>query len=173
MSSGKSGKPLTDFGGLYLPSERIPAAKPIVEDSSESLWAEFNKVSAQQEGKFAPTEVVSLEETARMELAQPAARRAQAPIEIGDVLIEARRGNRVCPKSPQWQQLHELLQQLGQGAPGLTPPTATSAWAITSAMAKRACFREQLEWADRVGCLPQAYAFIKALPQAHWHFVGD
>ena len=31
MSSGKSGKPLTDFGGLYLPSERIPAAKPIVE----------------------------------------------------------------------------------------------------------------------------------------------
>jgi hypothetical protein len=101
MSSGKSGKPLTDFGGLYLPSERIPAAKPIVEDSSESLWAEFNKVSAQQEGKFAPTEVVSLEETARMELAQPAARRAQAPIEIGDVLIEARRGNRVCPKSPQ------------------------------------------------------------------------
>lgn len=175
MSSGKTGKPLTDFGKLYLPDERLPAAKP-VEEAGDSAWALFNDIAAKQEEGYAPTEAAPLHMRpgGKPNLPAPQARpTSKSRVTIEAVLLESRVGNRVCPKPEQWQAFHDVLRLSNSSAPGLIPPVDATKWAMTSALEKRACFRAQIEWADVNGCLPMAFAFIRSLPQEHWQFVSS
>lgn len=94
-----------------------------------------------------------------------------APIEVTlyDVMAEVRKDNRVCPLPTRWLEFYRVLERSGSTAPLPSPPLVGSAWAATPSSAKRMCFHEQLEWADKHGCLQPAHAFLQALTPAEWH----
>ena len=95
--------------------------------------------------------------------------------ELDDVLLEARRNNRVCPQPPRWLDLFDLLQRKAAGTPLRlpAPPLTGKAWTGTRPLAKRMCFREQLEWAAANNCLGIAFDFLKTLPDTDWHYMGE
>lgn len=97
---------------------------------------------------------------------------APAAVTLEDLLNEARRHNRVCPQPTRWLEFYRLIEQLGGGGRLPAPPLTGSAWAATPAIAKRMCFREQLEWAAAHNCLNAAYQYLKGLPEADWHYMG-
>lgn len=108
--------------------------------------------------------------------ARPAAERfaglSLAPLEatLYDVQSFARKDNRVCPQPSRWLAFYRVLQDAaGRNAALPAQPLVGSAWAITPALAKRMAFQEQLEWADRNGCLQPAYEYLQALRDADWY----
>jgi len=48
-------------------------------------------------------------------------------------------------------------------------PLVGSAWASTPPLAKRMCFEQQLEWADRNKALQPAFEFLKELRESDWY----
>ncbi len=152
------------------------AAPSAVETFSETVWNEFNQLqaapSAESNG-FAPTVpggLASLPDTV------PAA--ARVPVSAftaHEAMVEARRFNRICPQPAQWQQLYDMLpgkvQQGRSWQPA--PPIVGPAWAATPPMAKRMCLRDHFEWAEHHGVLDEVMRFIKSLPEAQWHHMGD
>ena len=68
-------------------------------------------------------------------------------ITVEVVLIEARKGNRVCPQPAQWQQLYEMLPNRQRKGAGWEPalPLILAAWHETPAPLKMLRLREQ-EW---------------------------
>lgn len=165
-----------------------PDAPDASERDSASAWAEFSELSepsgfqATQPmsipmplpdgdrryavtvpgGLLKPTEPAPLEPTVRH-------------VSIEQAMAEARRNNRVCPQPQAWQQLYQMLPGKKQMSRGWEPqaPLTGSAWNVTSAMAKRMCLRDHLEWAASKSCLDEIYAFLKALPEESWHHTGD
>ena len=95
---------------------------------------------------------------------------APAEVTLYEALAEIRKDNRVCPLPTRWLEFYRLLQESGDGTPLPPQPLTGSAWAATPSLAKRMCFREQVEWADRHRCLRQAYEFIESLPDNDWHY---
>ena len=97
-----------------------------------------------------------------------------APIQVTlyEALAEIRKDNRISPLPTRWLEFYRLLQQAGDGSPLPAEPLTGSAWAATPPLAKRMCFREQVEWADAHGCLAQAVAFLKSLPEADWNYIS-
>jgi hypothetical protein len=89
---------------------------------------------------------------------------------IDDVMLEARRGNRVCPRELPWQQLHAILKEASSDAPG---PLVGSEYRRAAPLVKRLRVREQVEWAAHRGLLGEVYAFLSALPEAEWIHMGD
>jgi hypothetical protein len=96
-----------------------------------------------------------------------------APVETSlyEVMSAVSKDNSVCPQPTRWLELYRILQDAGRGKTLPTPPLTGSAWAATPALAKRMCLREQLEWADRNGCLQPVFTFIQGLPDTDWHYV--
>jgi hypothetical protein len=96
-----------------------------------------------------------------------------APVEttLYEVMSAVGKDNRVCPQPTRWLELYRILQISGHSQTLPTPPLTGSAWAATPALAKRMALREQLEWADRNGCLQPVFEFIQALPDTDWHYV--
>ena len=171
---------LTDFA--LFPGER-PAAAEAVEVNSATAWAEFEQLQALQNGHVPfqePTVPAPLPEGAA------AGDGATAPfavtpggspaITIEQALVEVRRFNRVCPQPEPWQRLYELLLSVA-GSDGTRqpppPPLTGRAWQGTSAMPKRICLRDQLEWAAPFGALPQVMQYLMSLQEAQWHHMGD
>jgi hypothetical protein len=97
-----------------------------------------------------------------------------APLEVTlyEALAEIRKDSRVSPQPTRWLEFYRLLQEEGDGAPMPPEPLTGSAWASTPSLAKRMCFREQIEWADAHGCLTPAVAFLKALPDTDWNYLS-
>jgi hypothetical protein len=132
------------------------------------------RVPPGEEGLYAETQPLPL-----MPLAAPApAPRAfsdglsLAPIEatLYEVLGVARKDNRVCPQPSRWLEFYRVLQDaVGLGRPLPAQPLVGSAWASTPPLAKRMAFHEQLEWADKNGCLQPAYEYLKSLRDADWY----
>jgi len=179
---------LTDFA--LFPGER-PAAAEAVEVNSATAWAEFEQLQALQDGHVPfqePTIPGPLPQGA-FTTTEPGATPgsgASAPftgapggapsMTLEKALIEVRRFNRVCPKPEHWQRLYELLlsaaaEDSSRSQP--PPPLTGRAWEGTSAMPKRICLRDQLEWAAPYGALPQIMAFLMSLPETQWHHMGD
>lgn len=145
---------------------------------SKSLW---DKAKA----KFSEPEMASTlpmippgEEHAYAETApQPLARVAPAAAATGprntltDLMAEIRKDNRVCPQPHRWTEFYKLLQDLSDGAPLPSPPLVGAAWSSTPSLAKRMCFREQVEWAAANNCIIAAYTFLKVLPESDWHYM--
>jgi hypothetical protein len=97
-----------------------------------------------------------------------------APVEVTlyEALAEIRKDNRVSPQPTRWLEFYRLLEQAGDGSPLPPEPLTGSAWASTPSLAKRMCFREQVEWADAHGCLAPAFKFLKDLPDTDWNYMS-
>lgn len=93
-------------------------------------------------------------------------------VSLYEALAEIRRNNRVCPLPTRWLEFYRVLQESAPGRKLPAPPLSGSAWAATPSLAKRACLRQQLEWADANGCLQPAYEFIKSVSDSDWHYMG-
>lgn len=178
-------------GDTYIPGDAIPAPD-VVEMEGDSAWAMWNDAHAAQEARFADTEPASLADTAAAAdprfaatvpgalnpdhpAVRPAAGRQQATASswasLEEAMVEARKNNRVCPVPARWQELYQLLPGKKNNQP--TPPLLGAAWAMTPSISKRMCLREHLEWAQAQGGLDEVLSFLKRLPEAEWHHMGD
>jgi hypothetical protein len=94
-----------------------------------------------------------------------------APVEVTlyEALAEIRKDNRISPQPTRWLEFYRLLLQQGDGAALPPEPLTGSAWASTPSLAKRMCFREQVEWAGAHGCLAPAFEFLRSLPETDWN----
>ena len=107
----------------------------------------------------------------RLPSAPSAAQPAAEDLTVDDVLVEARRNNRVCPLPAIWQRLYAYLPNTG---PHLAKVPATHAeWSKVPPLQKRARLREHIEWAASQGVLRQGYEALKKLPENRWHHIGE
>src|SRR4051812_34690694 len=94
-----------------LPGDRATAPVPL-EDSSDQAWKEFLLL---QSGHS------SVADTMPSQLAaagRDGARASREPISVVITMLLARHGNRTCPVTPRWAELHALLPVMnGQSAP--------------------------------------------------------
>ena len=152
-------------------SGHVPAALPVaraevevVEKSSDTSWAMFQALQGQSERGFEKTRPTRL-------AAAPNSRPAAEEVTVDDVLVEARRNNRVCPLPAIWQRLYAYLPNTG---PHLAKVPATHAeWQQVPSLQKRARLREHIEWAAAQGVLRQVYEALRKLPEERWHHIGD
>lgn len=169
----------TEFSSIPQFSGDRPSVPAAVELDSATAWAEFERL---RDGKatepappgpatdpaFAPTEPAGLTPTP-----QPPRERPKPQLTVQEVMVEARRFNRVCPKPDAWQRLYELLPPDSRTQRAAPTPISGAAWQATSAMPKRMRLRDQVEWAEQHGGLQQVMDFLKSLPEAQWHHMGD
>jgi hypothetical protein len=167
----------------YLRDDPIP--KPdAVEKDTDTTWAEFSDLQAAENRRFADTAPASsimrdpddrgYAPTTPAPLQSLQARPAtpvMRELTVVEVMVEARKNNRVCPKPAKWQQLYEMLPDRQHSEPA--PPLVGAAWDDTPSIPKRMCFREHIEWAASHGCLQQVFSFMKALPETEWHHMGE
>ncbi len=167
-----------------------PIPKPdAVEMNTDTTWAEWSNLTAAQNRSFAATQ------PATRSMGGPTHERGYAPTEpaplqklearpatpvrreltVVEVMVEARRNNRVCPKPASWQQLFDMLPDKRRSGAGWepAPPLVGAAWKDTPSIPKRMVFREHIEWAASHGFLPQVFKFMKDLPESDWHHMGD
>ena len=167
----------------YLQGDPIPKPEA-VELDTDTTWAEFSDLQATEnrrfadtapasrtmrdpeEGGYAPTTPAPLQNLHAL----PAAP-VQRELTVVEVMVEARKNNRVCPKPAKWLQLYEMLPDKQRSEP--PPPLVDAAWNGTPSIPKRMCFREHIEWAASHQCLQQVYTFMKSLPESDWHHMGD
>jgi hypothetical protein len=94
---------------------------------------------------------------------------------LEDVLAEAQKNDRICPRPDKWNRLYRMLPKK-RGASGKREPALPlilAAWWGTSELQKIQRLREHIEWADAHGCLDKAYAFLRSLPEEEWHHFRD
>jgi hypothetical protein len=135
----------------------------VLEKDTETSWAAFQALNTAHEQGFKATEPATLHNL-------PPAPAAAIP-GVEDVMAEARRNNRVCPKPLVWQRLYEWLPHKGPKLPGV--PATRAEWEQLSALQKRSRLREHIEWAAFQGVLPKVHEALKALPEDRWHHMGD
>ncbi|HEY0824009.1 MAG TPA: hypothetical protein VGD76_09510 [Ramlibacter sp.] len=139
-------------------------AVDVVEKNTDTSWALFQALQGQQQHGFEKTRPTGLAAGGN----QPV---APEHVTVDDVLVEARRNNRVCPLPAIWQRLYAYLPNTG---PHLSKVPATHAeWAQVPALQKRARLREHIEWAASQGVLRQVYEALKKLPENRWHHIGE
>jgi hypothetical protein len=142
----------------------LRGAVDVVEKNTDTSWAMFQALQGQQERGFEKTRPTGL----------PGAPQQAPAIEhvtVDDVLVEARRNNRVCPLPAIWQRLYAYLPNAG---PHLSKVPATHAeWQQVPALQKRARLREHIEWAASQGVLRQVYEALRKLPENRWHHIGE
>lgn len=130
----------------------------VVETNSETAWQTFLQLNARQTAAFTETVPSTL---AHLQLG----------ITVDDVMVEARRFNRICPSEPNWSRLCSLLRD----AVGLEPPPAIGGAEarITSKLAKRIRVRDQVEWAAHNGALQLMATFMGSLSEDQWIHMGQ
>ena len=96
---------------------------------------------------------------------------------LQQVLDEAQKNNRVCPKVALWAKLwDELLpDKEGNGRGGWNPPLPLILGALwhTGDRAKQERLREHIDWADEHGVLEAVYDFLKNIKEKDWIHVGQ
>lgn len=167
-----------------------PIPKPeATEMDTDTTWATWSALAAAENRKFADTTQaigsmrVSPEERGYAPTDPTPLQKLQAlpvtPIRreltVVEVMVEARRNNRVCPKPARWQQLFEMLPDRKHSSAGWEPPPplVDAAWNATPSIPKRMVFREHIEWAASHGSLQQVFTFMKNLPEGDWHHMGE
>jgi hypothetical protein len=148
----------------HVPRTDARDAVDVVEKNTDTSWAMFQALQGQQERGF--------EETRPTVLAGGTVPPAGVhEVTVDDVLVEARRNNRVCPMPAIWQRLYTYLPNPG---PELSKVPATHAeWRQISSLQKRARLREHIEWAATQGVLRQVYEALRKLPEERWHHIGE
>jgi hypothetical protein len=162
------------------------------EANSDTAWDAWAVLSAQEDLVFADTAPASMpmplpQGDRRYATTVPAALTSRPlprttrltpagnGIALGDVMAQARRNNRLCPRPLAWQRLYEMLPYKTQGPHGWQPPPPLtgSAWSTTPPLAKRMCLRDHIEWAEAHGCLDGVHAFLESLSEEEWHHMGE
>lgn len=170
-------KPASDFSSAPLFSGDRATVPAAIETDSTTAWAEFERLQAglsddppaePAEAAFAPTAPISMGTVPAPAPTAPAPRK----VSVQDVMVEARRFNRVCPKPAEWERLHALLPLGPNGRPA-PAPISGAAWKATPAMPKRMRLRDQVEWADQYGGLDAVMAFLKGLSEQQWHHMDE
>ena len=168
----------------YIFGDTIPLPDA-TEKNTDTAWALFHELTEKQEQRFSPTTPGSVpaplpepttapapgyEATAPSVMQAGSAPAANAPLGIDELMIEARRNNRVCPHLEAWQKLYAMLpdkrEVAGKWQP--PPPLSPQAWRATSAMVKRLCLRDHLEWAVQHGAVMPVLIFLRSLPEENW-----
>ena len=157
MSNAKAGRVTGPASGTREEVE-------IVEKSTDTSWAMFQALQGQQQRGFEKTRPTALGGGAGH--AAPT-----EDITIDDVLVEARRNNRVCPLPAIWQRLYAYLPNTGTHLPKV--PATHGEWSQVPALQKRARLREHIEWAASQGVLRQVYEALRKLPEDRWHHIGE
>jgi hypothetical protein len=140
-------------------------------DSPDTEPSTLPMVPPGEEAAYAPTEPQTL---ANVRPPAPEAL-SLAPLEVTlyDLMAEIRKDNRVCPQPTRWLEFYRLLEGIaGPGVKLPSPPLVGSAWASTPSIAKRMCFREQVEWTASHRCMNMAHQFLKSLKETEWHYMG-
>jgi hypothetical protein len=161
---------------LYGHHDPIPAPDA-QERATETAWALFQELHDTDKRQFADTvpatapgrlDSRSLSSTLPGIAPASAARRGEPTLD--ELLLEARRNNRVCPQPAAWRTLYTLLPGKRQGPNGWEPPLPITgpAWQATGAMAKRLALRDHLEWAAAHGGAASVLAWLRALPEGDW-----
>ena len=136
----------------------------VVEKSTETSWAMFQALQGQQQRGFDKTRPATL-------AGAPVLPTAGEDLTVDDVLVEARRNNRVCPLPAIWQRLYAYLPNTGDHLPRV--PATQAEWSQVSSMQKRTRLREHIEWAASQGVLRQVYEALRKLPEERWHHIGE
>jgi hypothetical protein len=136
----------------------------VVEKNTDSSWQMFLALQSQDEAPYAPTQ------PSDMQALYASPHVDQSRLTVSDVMIEARRLNRVAPCEPRWQQLHVLLKAAGRGDP--PPPLAGLEGSATPPLVKRIRVRDQVEWAAENGLLEPLLQFFISLPENQWVHIG-
>lgn len=151
----------------HLPHLRATAPAAI-EDISVDAWQEFQALRARHEHQYLPTRPATApmalrrDHSAAHDLARPA-------LASDDVMVIARRNNRASPLPDPWKRLHDVL--LATATAQEEPPPAPidgPAWVAAPAMQKRLRLKQQLEWAEKHGCLAAARDVLVELPEEAW-----
>jgi hypothetical protein len=140
-------------------------AVEVVEKNTDTSWATFQALQGQQEHGFEKTRPTALTTGAPVQAAKMDA------ITVDDVLIEARRNNRVCPLPAIWQRLYAYLPNTGPHLSAV--PASQGEWRDVPSLQKRARLREHVEWAASQGVLRQVYEALRKLPEERWHHIGE
>ncbi|HEX7891689.1 MAG TPA: hypothetical protein VF522_20230 [Ramlibacter sp.] len=153
------------FNGTWM--QTLP--QPEVVEGGESMWAQWQEAEREIEAQFGPTLPSSAAPLAAG--ARPAPARRE-PVESADqLMVRARRNNRVCPCPPKWSQLYRELG--GPRHADLPPPPVDWIWTKLSSLQKRLFFREYLEWAQQRGELQAVARFMDTLSETDWVHMGD
>lgn len=143
--------------------------QPEVIEGGESTWELWNDAARALDAQFGPTLPSSAAPLAAAVRAAPARRE---PVETAaQLMVQARRNNRVCPRPPKWTQLYRDLG--GPRHADLPPPPVDWLWNKLSSLQKRLFFREYLEWAEQHGKLQDVAWFMETLAEADWVHMGD
>ena len=185
--------PGADLDQPWHVADPIPAAEAIASDG-DSAWALWNQVAKEHEARFAPTAPMTMPPpTAPGSLGpgerawattQPGGRapvlatvrRSSPPVfTLEAAMLLARRNNRVCPRPARWAEFSAMLPPRKTVRGQLLPPGPVTgqAWAVTPALTKRLCFREQVEWAERAGILEAVMAFMQCMREDEWLHMGE
>ena len=167
------GRSANVFGGETIP-------QPLVQElGQDDAWDEWSKAVQQQEVGCAPTAPagrgVAATSPGALEPPAPPPPKPGAPakLTLDRVMAEIRRNARVCPQPPQWMKLYVLLARYRSGNARMpAPPLSGAVWNASPVAAKRMCFIEQLEWADKHGCLKEVFELLQELKDDQWYYAG-
>jgi hypothetical protein len=155
-------------GSPGIPRRPHPRTAPghdieVLEKNTDTSWAAFQALQTQHESGFQKTEPAGL----RPNVAPAAA----GQLSVDEVMLEARRNNRVCPKPLIWQRLYDWLPNKPAQLP--TVPGTRAEWDQLPPLEKRSRLREHVEWAALQGVLQKVHEGLKALAEDRWHHMGE
>ena len=92
-----------------------------------------------------------------------------------DLIGQVRLQGRVCPLPLAWTALWKSLpvEPRDEKRTKPPPPLIFAAWFESSDLQKRDRFEEHLRWAEKLGAIEEAAAFLRALSDADWHLLPD
>ena len=132
----------------------------VVESNSETLWKMFIELDEQHTSSFTKTQPSSIAPLAEE------SRPLRGGYSVQEVMAEARRNNRVCPKEQEWLQLHAIL---GPDAP---VPLTGAELKRTAPLLRRIRLRDQVEWAARTDQLLAVMDYLQGLREDQWMHMG-
>lgn len=157
----------TDAARKRPPPGGVGHEVEVLEKDTDTSWALFQALQQQQAEGFEKTRAATVAEAASV---QPLP--AHAPVAtVDDVMQEARRNNRVCPKPAVWQRVYDFLPNKVPALPRV--PATRVEWEQLSAVEKRARLRLHIEWAAAQGVLRQVHKALAQMSEDRWHHVGD
>ncbi|HEY0822543.1 MAG TPA: hypothetical protein VGD76_02055 [Ramlibacter sp.] len=149
----------------------VPLPVPEVREGGDSTWALWHEAERQLDEAFAPT---LPSDQAPLGAAPRGAEPSGPPAGYqgaDELMVVARRNNRVCPNPAEWSRLYQLLE--GDKYIDLQPPPVEQwIWGKLSHLQKRVRFREHIDWAARHGKLAVVAGFLHSLGEADWLHMG-
>ena len=149
----------------------VPLPLPEVQEGGESTWDLWHEAERQLTEAFSPTLPSNQAPLgAGPRKAEPAGR-PPGYESADELMVIARRNNRVCPNKTEWLRLYQLLE--GDRYIDLQPPPVEQgSWGKLTQLQKRMRFREHIEWAERHGRLDVVAGFMHGLAESDWVHMG-